>query len=1045
MFAQDGVKKGGGLPLAQWLLPLGLWLSGVGFESLLRLLPLSLTEQWGGRLAALLLVVALLYRGVRRVQRPSLKEVLDAIPLRIYWKGADGTIHGCNRLAADDFGLADPEAAVGQPESVVLPDPKSYNSGDQSVFEQHYPLLEIIEPRRLADGSRIWVSFSKVPLSNPPHRPGLLCLYRDISEEMTIEAELNRYRINLHEMLTAVNFSAERLLMNELWYEQVGLVLQQFGKVAHADRAYLLHALESWSDAEHPPWQMLFHEGSFVARWHQEERSPTTLLEQALLTPEWRALLEQGYAQMQQHQPLLTLFEHAESTSEQPIRTAVALFPVFSGTTLWGVLGFEQSGAERLAWQTSDRMALAAAANLIGAAIYRQRMTTLLHDLTLENQLIISNMGLGVALIREEQMVRCNQQMADMLGYGERELLTIPLSRHFSSPLTFKRLVVKSRRSFQERLFIRRELTIQRREGITFHGRVIGRLLDVANPAKGSIWTLDDMSAEWRSAQQLKEAKRVAEAANRTKSDFLARMSHEIRTPMNGIIGMLNLLERTELNALQRHYAETIRSSGTTLLAIINDILDLAKIEAGKLTLSLNHYEPAAVMQSVAELFADRLEQQGVSLAWQIGVEVPLVLLGDDHRVRQILYNLIGNAVKFSPRGGVIRVNMVLEWLQSSACRLRVEVADEGVGIRPEAQKHLFDAFYQVRDSDANRHRSGAGLGLAICRLLVELMGGAIGVTSEPNRGSTFWFTLVQYLGHPHLTVPQLPAKSVELQPFALQGRSILVVEDNEVNQDVIRSSLKLFGAEVVVVGDGLAAVVAYQQQPARYALILMDLDLPELDGYQASQAIRQLESQYHRAATPIIALTAHALIGIEERCYAAGMNDFLTKPFLLEALAALLQRWLPADGAQRIELHHRVAAADPAPIHASPLLNPTTLESIRTLEAADNGGLLATMVGHYQNQMPSVVERLHAAAEAGDYSLLRKMAHKLKSASAALGADTLAAAAQQVEQQAAAGAVATEAWAALRQLYPQVVEAVQGLLDSNPRGNADLGESAGE
>ncbi len=635
-----------------------------------------------------------------------------------------------------------------------------------------------------------------------------------------------------------------------------------------------------------------------------------------------------------------------------------------------------------------------------------------------------------------------------------------------------------------------------------------------------------------QSIREANAAQEAAEAASRTKSEFLARMSHEIRTPMNGVLGMAELLSGTTLTLRQHRFLKTICRSAEALLGVLNDILDFSKIEAGKLELEIAPFDIRELIEDVAQLCAERAHQKGLEILCSLPTARSLLFLGDSVRYRQIVTNLVGNAIKFTDQGQVaIRLELHEESAQDAL--LRLEVEDSGIGIPAEVQARIFDAFVQA-DVTTTRRYGGTGLGLAISNQLAELMGGDLGVQSEPGRGSTFWFavrlrkadgpeadqdgvndlsglralivddhqatrevlqhqlqtwgmlthdvaspaealeslelavtqafdvvivdlklpntagaqlisqirrdprlsgsklilfsavdknalrssqedvSVECHLSKPvrqsvlHMTIAELTGRVVRAEPALVTayaganlGLKVLLAEDNPVNQEVAISMLELLGCQVCVADNGQDAVALAERQDVD--LVLMDCNMPLMDGFVATARIREAE-QLSGRHVPIVAVTANAAQGDRERCLAAGMDDYLSKPYSVDQLQEVLACWTPAgDATAPIDARPlapaKREAPDTAPSPPEGLIDIQTLSTLRALDINTSSNTLDRAIRLYLERTPKLMVRLWQAIEDKDAKVMAASAHRLKSSSAHVGARRVALLCQTIEQ----------------------------------------------
>jgi PAS domain S-box-containing protein len=503
---------------------------------------------------------------------------------------------------------------------------------------------------------------------------------------------------------------------------------------------------------------------------------------------------------------------------------------------------------------------------------------------------IIANMNLGLVEVDpEEYIVYANNSFCEMSGYTLDELIgghapTVLFDgAHYNS-----REVAARRLNGQSDAY---ELQVHNRQGEERWWLISGApVLDENGIFKGSIGIHLDITLQKTLEQELRRAKADAEHSAHAKEVFLANMSHEIRTPMNAILGIARLLAKTRMDEQQEFYLGTIQNAAGNLLVLINDLLDFSKIEAGRIELEQIGFSLERVVSGAVQTLRHKAEEKSLQIAYEVSPQVVPVFIGDPYRINQILMNLLSNALKFTDSGSV-QVHCSVKANNQSSQEILFRVTDTGIGISEEFIGHLFDKFTQ-EDETVTRRFGGTGLGMSICKQLVELMGGTIQVESRKNEGTTILFTLLLRKG----TQADLPEhRSKNADTGILKGKRILLVEDNPVNRLVAHTVLKQYGAAVTEAADGAIAIEQLAQQS--FDLILMDVQMPQKDGLETTRYIRS-----HLDKTiPIIALTANAFKEEEERCLQAGMNDFISKPFDEDQMVQMIAQWLGKDGANKL------------------------------------------------------------------------------------------------------------------------------------------------
>jgi len=574
---------------------------------------------------------------------------------------------------------------------------------------------------------------------------------------------------------------------------------------------------------------------------------------------------------------------------------------------------------------------------------------------------ILANMNLGLLEVDNDEVIQfANQSFCDMSGYKLDEITGKKASGLFPSNDS-KDVLDNKNRLRQKGISDAYEVTVTNRKGEPRWWLISGapRYND-SGELMGSIGIHLDITDRKKLEMELNDAREVAEQSVRTKEAFLANMSHEIRTPMNAIMGMGRQLEKTELKEQQRLFLNTINMAADHLLVLINDILDISKIEAGKLELDNSAFNLSELMQNIARIMQPRAEENGLDLGVELDENVSPILFGDSHRINQILLNLISNAIKFTEKGGVTIKTRLQKKIDQTQI-VEFSIRDTGIGIAPEFLNTIFDKFSQ-EDRTTARKYGGTGLGMAITKELVELMQGQINVYSKKDIGTEIMITIPLKAGS-EADLPEV--KQDFSNSTSLKGVRILLAEDNEMNRLVASTVLENYDVIITEVRNGAEAVKAMKN--GEFDVVLMDVQMPVMNGMEATQAIRN----ELKLNTPIIALTANAIKGDSDKYLAVGMDAFVSKPFeeseLINAIASVLELAPPVPQSDQPEKEERS--------QKQPLFSLAKLEEIGHGDTI----FISRMIELFLEQTPESIAEINTAFKNGDILSIKRLAHKVK------------------------------------------------------------------
>ncbi|GHB79663.1 PAS domain S-box protein [Persicitalea jodogahamensis] len=820
---------------------------------------------------------------------------------------------------------------VGDSESIYLIKDHLAKHGS---YSQEYRFLA-------PDGSLRWVSHSGRIIYDSGQPVRMDGIIRDITERKEAESTI-RHEVELQNILIDVSAAYINIDLDRV-APVVQKSLQELGEFVKADRAYIFD------------YDFIENTTSNLYEWCGEGITPEIEnLQNVPLSflPDWLEVHKKGnpfYVDDVEDLPDSGPESLRQLLEQQNIKSLITL-PMLRDGKLIGFVGFDSVRTTHQYDEKEKKLLFLFAQMLLNVNERRERALQLQRQEE-KYRNIITNMNLGlVESDSRKKVLFANQSFCLMSGYSVKELLGRNKSEIFDLEEAVGEAGNEAIRTF--------ELTVKNKAGEPRWWFVSeAPNFNDKGVLTGTIGIHLDITEQKNLQRDLTVAKNNAEASTRAKELFLANMSHEIRTPMNAIMGMSNQLGKTSLSSDQKFYLNTINSAAENLLVIINDILDLSKIEAGKLSLEKIGFEPKMIVGRAMHVMMHKAEEKGLAFTnSHCDKRLSPVLIGDPYRMNQILLNLISNAIKFTEKGSVDLSCLVVEDTDTHQT-VRISVADTGIGMEEEFVQNLFQKFIQ-EDSSITRRYGGTGLGMSIFKELVELMDGKIEVQSKKNLGTTISFIITMQKGKS----TDLPVRDAPLINTAILAKKrILIVDDNEMNRLVAATLLTNYGAETFEAGNGSGAIGLLRREPID--LVLMDVQMPVMDGIEATRIIRDTISK----EIPIIALTAYAIKGDDTRFIASGMSDYLSKPFEENQFIQVISRWLGSDNSLPLPVDI------PAP--TKELFSLNKLNSI----ANGNQDFINKMINLFIDQSQLSLTELKAAFEKQDYETIRKVAHRLK------------------------------------------------------------------